>query len=111
MQEENKTSKRDQVFDLEKYVGKAVRICFFGGIEVTGKLLGYDQLLNLVLQDGRMVTFPEQEEDLNLKELCGESPSSMVCKGISICSIDLISSPDEVEEYTYSEGAYYRVAG
>ncbi|EHY65020.1 U6 snRNA-associated Sm-like protein LSm7 [Nematocida ausubeli] len=110
MQEEEKASKRDQVFDLEKYVGKKVRICFFGGIEVTGCLLGYDQLLNIVLGDGKMASFSEQEDkSLDLGELMQEAPSSMMCKGVSICSIDLMTAPESAEEYAYPENAYYTI--
>ncbi|OAG33270.1 U6 snRNA-associated Sm-like protein LSm7 [Nematocida sp. ERTm5] len=110
MQEDEKTSKRDQVFDLEKYLGKDIRICFFGGIEVTGCLLGYDQLLNLVLENGRMVSFFNPENELpDLKDLISQPPTSMMCKGISICSIDLMPTPDKAEEFSYGDNAYYTV--
>jgi len=37
--------------DLSKYVNQRVRVKFTGGREVTGILKGYDQLLNLVMDD------------------------------------------------------------
>lgn len=109
MQEDNKTSKREQVFDLEKYVGKNVRISFFGGIQVSGKLLGYDQLLNIVLENGRVVSFVETEEEI-IKKISSDGPASMMCKGVSICSIDLLGSPEKSEQCSYAENAYYTVS-
>ncbi|KAH9386965.1 U6 snRNA-associated Sm-like protein LSm7 [Nematocida major] len=109
MQEENRGNKREQVFDLEKYVGKRVKISFFGGISVVGTLLGYDQLLNLVLEGAKICEFLESDGNAALHGLRAESPSSMVCKGASICSIELASSPDSAEQCAYAEGSCYKV--
>lgn len=108
MQEENKTNKREQVFDLEKYVGKEVRITFFGGIEVSGRLVGYDQLLNIVLEKGKVVEFISTEGGTAI-DPCTEPPSSMMCKGVSICSIDLLGAPEAAEQCEYEENAYYTI--
>lgn len=43
--------KKESIIDLSRYVDKQVRVKFQGGREATGKLKGYDQLLNLVLED------------------------------------------------------------
>ncbi|KAF8331564.1 hypothetical protein F5887DRAFT_960933 [Amanita rubescens] len=43
--------KREAILDLAKYVNEKIRVKFTGGREVTGVLKGYDQLLNLVLDD------------------------------------------------------------
>ncbi|KAF8622284.1 hypothetical protein AX15_007150 [Amanita polypyramis BW_CC] len=43
--------KRESILDLTKYVNEKIRVKFTGGREVTGVLKGYDQLLNLVLDD------------------------------------------------------------
>ncbi|KAG8862566.1 Sm-like protein lsm7 [Tulasnella sp. 330] len=43
--------KREAILDLSKYVNQRVRVKFTGGREVTGVLKGYDQLLNLVMDD------------------------------------------------------------
>jgi len=43
--------KREAILDLSKYVNTRIRVKFMGGREVTGILKGYDQLLNLVLDD------------------------------------------------------------
>ncbi|EDR09380.1 uncharacterized protein LACBIDRAFT_234170, partial [Laccaria bicolor S238N-H82] len=43
--------KREAILDLSKYVNEKIRVKFTGGREVTGILKGYDQLLNLVLDE------------------------------------------------------------
>ncbi|KIO18757.1 hypothetical protein M407DRAFT_246395, partial [Tulasnella calospora MUT 4182] len=43
--------KREAILDLAKYVDQRIRVKFTGGREVTGVLKGYDQLLNLVLDE------------------------------------------------------------
>jgi len=43
--------KREAILDLSKYVNERIRVKFTGGREVTGLLKGYDQLLNLVLDE------------------------------------------------------------
>jgi U6 snRNA-associated Sm-like protein LSm7 len=48
---DHKDKKRENVLDLNKYLDQGVRVKFQGGREVTGVLKGYDQLVNLVLDD------------------------------------------------------------
>ncbi|PCH43052.1 U6 snRNA-associated Sm-like protein LSm7 [Wolfiporia cocos MD-104 SS10] len=43
--------KREAILDLSKYSNERIRVKFTGGREVTGILKGYDQLLNLVLDE------------------------------------------------------------
>lgn len=43
--------KKESILDLSKFVDKGVKVKMTGGREVTGTLKGYDQLLNLVLDD------------------------------------------------------------
>jgi len=43
--------KREAILDLSKYVNARIRVKFTGGREVTGVLKGFDQLLNLVLDE------------------------------------------------------------
>ncbi|KAH9948462.1 U6 snRNA-associated Sm-like protein LSm7 [Amylocystis lapponica] len=43
--------KREAILDLAKYVNERIRVKFTGGREVTGVLKGFDQLLNLVLDE------------------------------------------------------------
>ncbi|KAF8757814.1 U6 snRNA-associated Sm-like protein LSm7 [Rhizoctonia solani] len=43
--------RREAILDLSKYQDERIRVKFTGGRQVTGVLKGYDQLLNLVLDD------------------------------------------------------------
>ncbi|EED21334.1 small nuclear ribonucleoprotein (LSM7), putative [Talaromyces stipitatus ATCC 10500] len=43
--------KKENILDLTKYMDKEVNVKFNGGREVSGILKGYDQLMNLVLDD------------------------------------------------------------
>ncbi|KAK0511937.1 hypothetical protein JMJ35_005787 [Cladonia borealis] len=43
--------KKENILDLNKYMDKEITVKFNGGREVTGTLKGYDQLMNLVLDD------------------------------------------------------------
>lgn len=43
--------KKEAILKLENYVDKEIIVTLSGGREVTGKLAGYDQLMNLVLDD------------------------------------------------------------
>jgi len=43
--------KREAILDLAKYQDQKIRVKFTGGREVVGILKGYDQLLNLVLDE------------------------------------------------------------
>ncbi|KAL6720363.1 U6 snRNP-associated protein Lsm7 [Lecanora helva] len=43
--------KKENILDLTKYMDKEIVVKFNGGREVTGTLKGYDQLMNLVLDD------------------------------------------------------------
>lgn len=45
------SGKKESILDLSKFVDKGVKVKMSGGREVTGTLKGYDQLLNLVLDD------------------------------------------------------------
>ncbi|KAL3483208.1 hypothetical protein BJX62DRAFT_85950 [Aspergillus germanicus] len=50
-QQQQEKPKKENILDLSKYMDKEVRVKFNGGREVSGTLKGYDQLMNLVLDD------------------------------------------------------------
>jgi len=84
-----KQNKREQAFELEKYVGKRVQVSFLGGIQVCGQLKRHDPQLNLVLEDAKMTKTPDMEYP-GTEELLACAPSTITCKGASISSIDLL---------------------
>ncbi|KAL4806556.1 LSM domain-containing protein [Aspergillus unguis] len=60
--------KKENILDLNKYMDKEVRVKFNGGREVSGTLKGYDQLMNLVLDDVKE-TMHDDEGNENTRSL------------------------------------------
>jgi len=79
--------KREAILDLSKYVNERIRVKFTGGREVTGILKGYDQLLNLVLD--------EVQEEVQEPEVHVRSLGLTVLRGPTIT---LLSPVDGLEE-------------
>ncbi|KZP12305.1 U6 snRNA-associated Sm-like protein LSm7 [Athelia psychrophila] len=79
--------KREAILDLSKYVNERIRVKFTGGREVTGILKGYDQLLNLVLD--------EVQEEIQEPEVHVRSLGLTVLRGPTIT---LLSPVDGLEE-------------
>ncbi|KAK4048455.1 U6 snRNP-associated protein Lsm7 [Microbotryomycetes sp. JL201] len=74
--------KREAILDMAKYLDQQIRVKFTGGREVTGTLKGYDQLLNIVMDDIEEVirdpatglpVSPPQTRSLGLAVLRGTS--------------------------------------
>ncbi|OJJ45650.1 hypothetical protein ASPZODRAFT_167404 [Penicilliopsis zonata CBS 506.65] len=53
--EKQEKPKKENILDLSKYMDKLVHVKFNGGREVTGTLKGFDQLMNLVLDEVKEV--------------------------------------------------------
>ncbi|KAF8154115.1 hypothetical protein B0H34DRAFT_661603 [Crassisporium funariophilum] len=80
--------RREAILDLSKYVDERIRVKFTGGREVTGILKGYDQLLNLVLDD---VT-----EELQLPEPHTRSLGLTVLRGPTITVLNPVDGSEEI---------------
>ncbi|KAF2143459.1 uncharacterized protein K452DRAFT_350466 [Aplosporella prunicola CBS 121167] len=52
--------KKENILDLGKLMDKEITVKFNGGREVTGTLKGYDQLMNLVLDDVKEIMRDEE---------------------------------------------------
>ncbi|KAH8921233.1 U6 snRNA-associated Sm-like protein LSm7 [Atractiella rhizophila] len=66
----NDKPQRQAIIDLQKHVGKKMRVKFVGGREVIGILRGFDQLLNLVMDDvEEIITDPENPELTRQRQL------------------------------------------
>ncbi|OQS01760.1 U6 snRNA-associated Sm-like protein [Achlya hypogyna] len=80
-------SKRDPILDLAKFIDESVRIKFAGGREVTGVLKGYDQLVNLVLDEAvEYFETPGETRQLGL----------LVCRGTSVMLISPVDGTQEL---------------
>ncbi|EJU00260.1 U6 snRNA-associated Sm-like protein LSm7 [Dacryopinax primogenitus] len=68
-----KPAKREAILDLAKYESMRIRVKFQGGREVTGVLKGFDQLMNLVLDDvvENLSSEPPKQRNLGLVVLRG----------------------------------------
>ncbi|KAK0463209.1 uncharacterized protein EV420DRAFT_1264813 [Desarmillaria tabescens] len=80
--------KREAILDLSKYVNERIRVKFTGGREVTGILKGYDQLLNLVLD--------EVEEEILEPEVHKRSLGLVVLRGPTITLLSPVDGSDEI---------------
>ncbi|PPQ73813.1 hypothetical protein CVT26_012154 [Gymnopilus dilepis] len=80
--------RREAILDLSKYVDERIRVKFTGGREVTGILKGYDQLLNLVLDD---VT-----EEMQLPEPHTRSLGLAVLRGPTITVLNPVDGFEEI---------------
>lgn len=85
--------RKESILDLSKYLEKSIRVKFAGGREATGILKGFDQLLNLVL-DNTMEYVRDQED---CQKITDESRSLglVVCRGTNII---LICPQDGMEQ-------------
>ncbi|KAI9739276.1 MAG: Sm-like protein lsm7 [Cirrosporium novae-zelandiae] len=52
-QQHHEKPKKENILDLSKYMDKEINVKFNGGREVIGTLKGYDQLMNLVLDEAK----------------------------------------------------------
>ncbi|EKV08967.1 Small nuclear ribonucleoprotein (LSM7), putative [Penicillium digitatum] len=81
--------KKENILDLSKYMDKEVQVKFNGGREVIGTLKGYDQLMNLVLDDVKE-TMRDEEGNTTTRSM-----GLIVARGTLIV---LISPADGSEE-------------
>ncbi|KAH7882222.1 U6 snRNA-associated Sm-like protein LSm7 [Phlebopus sp. FC_14] len=81
-------SKREAILDLSKYANEKIRVKFTGGREVTGILKGYDQLLNLVLD--------EVEEENNEAEPQKRTLGLVVLRGPTITLLSPVDGSEEI---------------
>eukprot|EP00619_Florenciella_sp_RCC1007_P009898 CAMPEP_0205925520 /NCGR_PEP_ID=MMETSP1325-20131115/18379_1 /ASSEMBLY_ACC=CAM_ASM_000708 /TAXON_ID=236786 /ORGANISM="Florenciella sp., Strain RCC1007" /LENGTH=100 /DNA_ID=CAMNT_0053294063 /DNA_START=128 /DNA_END=430 /DNA_ORIENTATION=+ len=87
------TSKKESILDLNKYVDQGVRVKFQGGREVQGILKGYDQLVNLVLDE--CVEYLRDPDDPYRITDDTRTLGMVVCRGTQV---SLISPMDGTEE-------------
>ncbi|KAJ1650445.1 U6 snRNP-associated protein Lsm7 [Dispira simplex] len=87
----NEKRTRDPILDLAKYTDKKIRVKFMGGREVVGVLKGYDQLLNLVLD--------ETDEYLEAAEGALQTTRRiglMVCRGPSVVTLSPFDGSESI---------------
>nr|CAB3485886.1 unnamed protein product [Digitaria exilis] len=95
--------RKETALDLAKFVDKGVQVKLTGGRQVTGTLKGYDQLLNLVLDEA---VESEREQDDPLK-LSGKSRQLglIVCRGTAVMLVSPTDGTDEIANPFLADGA------
>eukprot|EP00937_MAST-01D_sp_MAST-1D-sp2_P005367 g5367.t1 len=87
--------KKEAILDLDKLFDQAVRVKFQGGREVTGLLKGYDQLVNLVLDDcTEMIRDPTDPYKLTDET---RKIGLVVCRGPAVMLISPVDGTEEIE--------------
>ncbi|TDH74145.1 uncharacterized protein CCR75_002969 [Bremia lactucae] len=88
------SSRKDPILDLSKYIDQEVRVKFHGGREVTGALKGYDQLVNLVLDD--CVEYLRDPNDEYRITDTSRKVGLVVCRGTSVMLVSPVDGTAEI---------------
>jgi len=83
--------KKENILDLTKYVDKQINVKFNGGREIVGTLKGYDQLMNLVLDDVKE-TMRDDEGNETTRSL-----GLIVARGTLLVLISPLDGSEEIE--------------
>ncbi|EEQ89778.1 small nuclear ribonucleoprotein [Blastomyces dermatitidis ER-3] len=89
-QQQQEKPKKENILDLTKYMEKEVCVKFNGGREVTGTLKGYDQLMNLVLDDVKE-TMRDDEGNQTTRSL-----GLIVARGTLLVLISPVDGSEEI---------------
>ncbi|KAK3681869.1 U6 snRNP-associated protein Lsm7 [Vermiconidia calcicola] len=83
--------KKENILDLTKYMDKQISVKFNGGREVNGTLKGYDQLMNLVLDNVKEIT-RDDEGNMSTRSL-----GLLVARGTLLVLISPVDGSEEIE--------------
>ncbi|KAF2124889.1 U6 snRNA-associated Sm-like protein LSm7 [Dothidotthia symphoricarpi CBS 119687] len=82
--------KKENILDLSKYMDKQITVKFSGGREVIGTLKGYDQLMNLVLDEVKEA-MTDDEGNVRYRKL-----GLIVARGTLLVVISPIDGSEEI---------------
>uniref|UniRef100_A0A1J3FWI2 Sm-like protein LSM7 n=1 Tax=Noccaea caerulescens TaxID=107243 RepID=A0A1J3FWI2_NOCCA len=88
------SGRKETVLDLAKFVDKGVQVKLTGGRQVTGTLKGYDQLLNLVLDEA--VEFVRDHDDPLKTTDQTRRLGLIVCRGTAVMLVSPTDGTDEI---------------
>ncbi|KAK4484987.1 hypothetical protein RD792_007594 [Penstemon davidsonii] len=89
-----KYGRKETVLDLAKFVDKGVQVKLTGGRQVTGTLKGYDQLLNLVLDEA--IEFLRDPDDPLKTTDQTRRLGLIVCRGTAVMLVNPTDGTDEI---------------
>jgi U6 snRNA-associated Sm-like protein LSm7 len=86
---------RDSALNLAKFIDKKILVKLAGGREVVGILKGYDQLLNLVLDQAE----EHMRDGEDPMKLSGDvrNLGLMVCRGIAVMLVSPMDGTEAIE--------------
>ncbi|KAJ4373158.1 U6 snRNP-associated protein Lsm7 [Neocucurbitaria cava] len=82
--------KKENILDLSKYMDKQITVKFSGGREVVGTLKGYDQLMNLVLDEVKEA-LTDEEGNVRYRKL-----GLIVARGTLLVVISPVDGSEEI---------------
>ncbi|WCJ18962.1 U6 snRNA-associated Sm-like protein LSm7 [Euphorbia peplus] len=88
------SGRKETVLDLAKFVDKGVQVKLTGGRQVTGTLKGYDQLLNLVL-DEAVEYLRDADDPLKTTDQTRQL-GLIVCRGTAVMLVSPTDGTDEI---------------
>ncbi|KAF5731884.1 hypothetical protein HS088_TW18G00570 [Tripterygium wilfordii] len=98
------SGRKETVLDLAKFVDKGVQVKLTGGRQVTGTLKGYDQLLNLVLDEA--VEFLRDPDDPLKTTDQTRRLGLIVCRGTAVMLVSPTDGTDEIANpFVQQDGA------
>ncbi|KAD4982513.1 hypothetical protein E3N88_19184 [Mikania micrantha] len=96
--------RKETVLDLAKFVDKGVQVKLTGGRQVAGTLKGYDQLLNLVLDEA--TEFLRDPEDPLKTTDQFRRLGLIVCRGTAVMLVSPTDGTEEIENpFVQPDGA------
>ncbi|KAK9845970.1 hypothetical protein WJX81_007226 [Elliptochloris bilobata] len=94
-------SRKENALDLAKFIDKGVRVKLSGGREVEGTLKGYDQLLNLVL-DETTEFLRDKDDPLRITDET-RSLGLVVCRGTAVMMVSPTAGTEELATNPFLE--------
>ncbi|KAJ8477841.1 hypothetical protein OPV22_021568 [Ensete ventricosum] len=88
------SSRKETVLDLAKFIDKGVQVKLTGGRQVTGALKGYDQLLNLVLDEA--IEFLRDPDDPLKTTDQTRYLGLIICRGTAVMLVSPTDGTDEI---------------
>ncbi|KAJ1452907.1 hypothetical protein M885DRAFT_525576 [Pelagophyceae sp. CCMP2097] len=86
--------KKESILDLEKLIDKRVRVKFQGGREVSGVLKGFDQLVNVVLDDCyEQMRVPDDPYAISDET---RRLGLVVCRGLQVSLVSPVDGHEEI---------------
>lgn len=82
-------------FDLNSYIDESVLVQFVGGRQLQGKLVGYDPLVNLCLEN--TVEYIRDQHDLQKYTGATRELGTVIARGTTVTSIAPVNGMNEIQ--------------